>query len=156
SRGTGSLVWQSREPIPGPTSDEIGGSTLQVQVGADLDPLKDPSKPLLYVNLTDVVLLEARWEDGQSIDLVLGDAPAESGTFEVKHTLAPHMKLFIDAFGFKLTYDYDATTLLGYVPGSEWSYLGAGAVSVAPWAFDAAHLKVKAPALEDAQLFGIP
>src|SRR5687768_16871121 len=59
SRGQGPLKWESRKQIPGPTSEKIGGSTLAVTVGADLDPMKDLTKPLLLVDMTDKVTLEA-------------------------------------------------------------------------------------------------
>jgi len=156
SRGHGALKWESRKSIPGPTSDKIGASTLQVEVGADLDPMKDPAKPLLLVDMTDQVLLQATWQDDKTIDLTTVDASSNLGSFKVDHTLAPHIKIYLDAFGFKLTYDYDATTLLSYIPGSNWNYEGLGSTTFTPWGFDAAHLKVKAPLLEDAELFSIP
>jgi hypothetical protein len=156
SQGKGELRWQSRTPIQGPTSDPIGGSTLQAIVGADLDPLPDATKPLLRVDLTDTVVLEARWTDSTSIDLVVVDNADKEGIFKVEHTLAPHMKFLVNAFGSTLSYDYNATKLLQYVPGSAWSYHGFGETPVAPWTFDAAQVQVKAPALADAQLFSIP
>ena len=67
SRGNGLLKWETRKSIPGPTSQKLGGSTLSVTVGANLDPLKDPTKPLLAVDMSDQVLLEASWSDDKSI-----------------------------------------------------------------------------------------
>ena len=63
SRGNGTLKWDTRKSIVGPTSEKIGGSTLSVTVGANLDPLKDPTKPLLKVDMSDEVMLEASWVD---------------------------------------------------------------------------------------------
>jgi MYXO-CTERM domain-containing protein len=156
SRGNGMLKWETRKSIPGPTSEKLGGSTLQVTAGANLDPLKDPTKPLLKVDMSDEVLLEASWVDDKNITLTVLDAPTKNGKFDVLHTLAPHITVYIDAFGMKLTYDYNAEDLIDYIPGSEWNYLGKGATTFPSWGYDLASLKVDAPALADAQLFSIP
>src|SRR5687767_13137869 len=108
SRGQGSLKWETRTAIQGPTSQKIGGSTLSVEVGADLDPVKDTSKALLSVDMSKNVVLEAAWNDDKFIDLAVIDTNMNDGAFKVLHTLAPHMKIYVDAFGFKLTYDYNA------------------------------------------------
>jgi MYXO-CTERM domain-containing protein len=155
SAGNGSLKWETRGSIPGPTSDKIGGSTLQVTVGANLDPLKDPTKPLLKIDMSDEVVLEATWSDDKSIDLTLVDSGSQNAKFDVTHTLAPHMVVYIDAFGLKLTYDYDAESLLAKVPGSQWNYVGTGTTSFPSWGYDPATLEVTAPALDQAQLFSI-
>jgi MYXO-CTERM domain-containing protein len=156
SRGTADLSWWTRTPIVGPKSDKIGGSTLQVQFSANLDPLPDATKPLLSVAMKGVVV-EAVWPDDKTIDLVLVESKAKDGTFKVEHTLAPHVTLFIDAFGFKLTYDYDANALINYVPGSAWNYLGTGTTTFEPWAFSKyAIVKVQGPPLANAQLFSMP
>src|SRR4051794_14791241 len=55
SRGTADLSWSTRTPIIGPKSDKVGGSTLQVQVSANLDPVADPNKPLLAVAMKNVI-----------------------------------------------------------------------------------------------------
>lgn len=156
SRGNGTLRWETREAIPGPTSEKLGGSTLQVTVGANLDPLKDPTKPLLKVDMSDEVLLEASWTDDKNILLTLVDAPAKNAKFDVLHTLAPHITVYIDAFGMKLTYDYNAEDLIDYIPGSQWNYVGKGSTTFPSWGYDLASLKVDAPALDAAQLFSIP
>lgn len=156
SRGKAALKWETRKSIPGPTSDKLGGSTLQVTVGANLDPVADPSKPLLSVDMSDDVTLEASWTDDKDIVLTVVDAPSKSAKFDVLHTLAPHITVYIDAFGMKLTYDYDAEDLIDYIPGSKWNYEGKGSVAFPSWGFDLASLKVDAPALDAAQLFSIP
>jgi MYXO-CTERM domain-containing protein len=156
SRGQGSLKWETRKSIQGPTSAKVGGTTLAVEVGADLDPVADVSKPLLSVDMSKGVVLEAAWNDDKSIDLVVIDTGTTDGAFKVLHTLAPHMKIYIDAFGFKLTYDYNAAALINYIPGSNWTYEGKGATEFAPWGFDHALAKVVPPKLADAQLFSMP
>lgn len=156
SRGNGTLKWETRKPIPGPTSEKLGGSTLQVTVGANLDPLKDPTKPLLAVDMSDQVMLEASWTDDKNIVLTVVDAPTKNAKFDVLHTLAPHITVYIDAFGMKLTYDYNAEDLIDYIPGSQWSYVGKGATKFPSWGYDLASLKVDAPPLDAAQLFSIP
>ena len=134
SRGTTDLSWWTRNPIVGPKSDKLGGgSLLQVEVSANLDPLADPNKPMLAVEMKNVAV-EAVWNDDKTIQLAVVDNKALDGTFKVEHTLAPHVTLFIDAFGFKLTYDYPATTLIDYVPGSAWNYVGTGSTTFEPWA----------------------
>ena len=50
------------------------------------------------------VLLEASWSDDKSIDLTVVDAATKNAKFDVMHTLAPHITIYIDAFGLKLTY----------------------------------------------------
>ncbi len=156
SRGSADLSWWTRTPIVGPKSDKIGGSTLQVQFSANLDPLPDATKPLLAVAMKSV-LLEAVWPDDKTIDLVLVESKTQDGTFKVEHTLAPHITLFIDAFGFKLTYDYPADALIDYVPGSAWNYVGTGTTTFEPWALSKyAILKVQGPPLANAQLFSMP
>jgi hypothetical protein len=156
SRGNGTLKWDTRKAIPGPTSEKLGGSTLQVTVGANLDPLKDPTKPLLAVDMSDEVMLEASWSDDKNITLTVVDAPSKNAKFDVLHTLAPHITVYIDAFGMKLTYDYNAEDLIDYVPGSNWNYEGKGSTTFPSWGYDLASLKVTAPDLDAAQLFSIP
>ncbi|MBN9160774.1 MAG: hypothetical protein J0I07_07420 [Myxococcales bacterium] len=156
SRGTTDLSWWTRTPIVGPKSDKLGGSTLQVQVSANLDPLKDPNKPMLAVDMKNVVV-EAVWNDAKTIELSVVDNKALDGIFKVEHTLAPHVTLFLDILGYKLTYDYPATTLINYVPGSAWNYVGTGSTTFEPWAFKTyAIVNVKGPKLADAQLFSLP
>ncbi|MBX3200533.1 MAG: DUF1573 domain-containing protein [Labilithrix sp.] len=156
SRGTNDLSWWTRTPIVGPKSAKLGGSTLQVQVSANLDPVADPAKPFLSVDMKNVAI-EASWTDDKTIELVLVDNKAEDGVFKVEHTLAPHVTLFINAFGFTLTYDYDAATLIDYVPGSAWNYVGKGATTFFPWALGSYGIvNVTGPALNNAQLFSIP
>lgn len=156
SRGSGHLEWETRKSIPGPTSEKIGGSTLSVTVGANLDPLKDPTKPLLAIDMSDNVTLEASWVDDKNITLTVIDASSKNAKFDVLHTLAPHITVYIDAFGMKLTYDYNAEDLIDYIPGSQWTYQGKGSTTFPSWGFDLASLKVDAPALDAAQLFSIP
>ena len=156
SRGTADLSWWTRTPIVGPKSAKIGGSTLQVQFSANLDPLADATKPLLSVAMKSVVV-EAVWPDDKTIELVLVDSKTQDGTFTVEHTLAPHITLFIDVLGFKLTYDYDANALIQHVPGSAWNYVGAGTTTFEPWAFSKyAIVNVQGPPLANAQLFSMP
>ena len=156
SRGTTDLSWWTRNPIVGPKSDKIGDSLLKVQFSANLDPLADATKPLLSVAMKSVVV-EAVWPDDKTIELVLVDSKTQDGTFKVEHTLAPHITLFITAFGFNLTYDYDANALIDHVPGSAWNYVGTGTTLFEPWAFSKyAIVNVKGPALANAQLFSMP
>lgn len=156
SRGTHDLSWWTRTPIVGPKSGKLGGSTLQVQVSANLDPVADPTKPFLSVEMKNVAV-EAEWTDDKTIQLALVDNKAEDGVFKVEHTLAPHLTLFINAFGFTLTYDYDAATLIDYVPGSAWNYVGKGATTFFPWALGTYGIvNVQGSALNNAQLFSIP
>lgn len=156
SAATAALKWTTRQSIPGPTSNKLGGSTLQVQVGADLDPLADTTKPLVTVDMPKGATVEARWNNANEIELTALDAGSDDATFKVEHTLAPHIKLFINAFGFNLTYDYTATSLLGYVPGSKWTYVGQGQKVFEPWGLTPAILDVQGPSLANAQLFSIP
>jgi MYXO-CTERM domain-containing protein len=157
SSATSPLKWETRQPIVGPSSGKLGGGTLlQVQVSANLDPVADPTKPLLSVDMPAGVVLEARWNNTTEIELIANDSGSQDALFKVEHTLAPHLTVFIDAYAFKLTYDYDATTLLGYIPGSKWTYVGKGTKAFEPWGFTPAVLKVVGPALADAQLFSIP
>jgi len=156
SRGTSDLSWWTRTPIIGPKSDKVGGVSLQVQFSANLDPLADATKPLLSVAMKSVVV-EAMWPDDKTIDLVLVESKTQDGTFKVEHTLAPHITLFVDVLGFKYTYDYDANTLIQFVPGSAWNYLGTGTTTFEPWAFSKyAIVKVQGPPLANAQLFSMP
>jgi MYXO-CTERM domain-containing protein len=156
SKGTTELSWSSRETIIGPTSQKTGASTLQVQVSANLDPLKDTTKPLLAVGMKNV-LLDASWKDNKEIELAMTDnSNATDGSFRVQHTLAPHITIFINAFGFNLTYDYEAGDLIQYVPGSAWNYLGQGSGTFDPWGFKVAIMQVVGPPLANAQLFSMP
>jgi MYXO-CTERM domain-containing protein len=150
------LKWATREPIFGPTSDKVGASLLNVEVGANLDPVADPVRPLLAVDMPSGAQVEAQWYNAQTIDLVLVDALARDAIFRLEHTLAPHMRVNIDAFGFKLTYDYNAENLIDHVPGSNWNYVGAGFTNFDPWGFKGAPLSVKGPELDQAQLFSVP
>lgn len=156
SRGTADLSWSTRTPIIGPASDKLGGSTLAVQFSADLDPVKDPTKPLLAVDMKDVAL-EATWNDEKSIEILLVDSKTKDGTVTVEHTLAPHIKLFVDILGLNDTFDFNAESLIGDLPGSSWSYLGKGAATFEPWAMtNYGIVKVTGPALADAQLVSKP
>jgi MYXO-CTERM domain-containing protein len=156
SRGTADLSWSTRTPIVGPASNKIGGSALQVQLSADLDPLEDTTKPLLAVAMKDVAV-EAMWNDKETIDLFLADNKLKDGSVKVEHTLAPHVKLFIDAFGFNLTYDYNAESLIDQIPGSSWNYVGTGSTTFEPWAIkNYGIVNVQGPLLTDARLFSMP
>jgi MYXO-CTERM domain-containing protein len=156
SRGTADLSWSTRKGITGPTSDKLGGSTLQVQFSADLDPVADTTKPLLAVAMKQAVL-QASWHDDKTIDLSPVDSTTQDGAVKVQHTLAPHIKLFIDAFGFNLTYDYNAQALMQKLPGSSWAYEGVGSGTFLPWATtNYGIVKVVAPALENALIVSTP
>jgi MYXO-CTERM domain-containing protein len=155
SSGTASLSWLTHKPIPGPTSPVLGSSTLGVTVGADLDPV-DAVKPILAVDMPKGVVVQAQWHDTKAFELVLTDDGANDATVKSEFTIAPHVVLFINAFGFALTYDYSAAALLPAIPGSHWTYDGKASQAFAPWGFDPAILNVPAPALMDAQLFSIP
>lgn len=157
SRGTTDLSWWTRTPIVGPKSSKLGDPPLQVQVSANLDPLKDPNKPMLAVDMKSVVV-EAVWNDAKTIQLSVVDNKALDGIFKVEHTLAPHVTLFIDLSPiYTGVLDFPATTLINYVPGSAWNYVGTGSTTFEPWAFtNYAIVNVKGPKLADAQLFSIP
>lgn len=155
SRGTADLSWSTRKPIIGPASDKLGGD-LAVQFSADLDPPKDPTKPLLSVAMKGVVL-EASWHDDKTIQLAPADSKSLDGTFKVEHTLAPHVKVFAKLFGNTYTFDYNAESLIGDLPGSSWNYVGTGSATFTPWAMkNFGIVKVQGPALADAQLLSKP
>ncbi len=156
SGGTAPLKWVTREPIKGPTSQKIGASALMVEVGADLDPVADPVKPLLSVDMPTGAVVEAQWSTAEYIDLVLVDGLSRNATFKIEHTLAPHMKLYVDFGPFKTDYDYNAAGLIDKVPGSNWNYVGLGQETFDPWGFKGVPVTLKGPALDDAQLFSIP
>jgi MYXO-CTERM domain-containing protein len=157
SSGNATLHWETRQSIVGPTSGKLGGSsTLQVQVSANLDPVADPSKPLLAVDMPKGVVVGASWNDDKTIELSVVDDGSKDATFTAEHTIAPHVTVFINAFGFSLTYDYAAGALLNAIPGSAWNYDAFGSTTFAPWGWTGVPLQVAAPALADAQLFSIP
>src|SRR5438105_9392365 len=105
SSGTRPLAWSTRQSIVGPTSGKLGDTTLSVQVSANLDPVADTTKPLLAVDMPKGVVVQAQWVDAKSITLSVVDDGAKDATLKAEHTLAPHVTVFIDAFGFSLTYD---------------------------------------------------
>lgn len=152
SRGTADLSWSTRKGITGPGSDKLGGGALSVQFSADLDPVADTTKPLLSVAMKQVVL-QASWHDNKTIQLSPVDSTTQDGAVKVMHTLAPHVKLFINALGFNLTYDYNAQALVGDLPGSSFNYQGVGDGTFIPWAMtNYGIVKVTAPPLSDAVL----
>jgi MYXO-CTERM domain-containing protein len=156
SSAAAALKWQSRESIVGPTSGRLGGSLLAVEVSANLDPVADPQKPLLLVDMPKGASVEATWSDGKSIELKVTEGQPNDALFKVQHTLAPHIKVYVSAFGFNLTYDYNAASLINYIPGSKWNYEGLGQKAFAPWGWTPTSFKITAPQLADAQLFSIP
>ena len=156
SSASAALKWQTRTPITGPTSGIIGNSTLGVEFSADLDPVADPQKPLLAVDMPKGATVQASWSDGKSIQVKVVDGGGSDATFKVQHTLAPHVKVHLNVLSFNLTYDYTATSLLQAIPGSSWNYEGLGQAQFAPWGWTPANLKVTAPALNQAQIFSIP
>jgi MYXO-CTERM domain-containing protein len=156
SGATAALKWQTRDSIVGPTSGKLGGSLLSVEVSANLDPLPDPQKPLLLVDMPKGASIDATWSDNKSIELKVTEGNPNDALFKVWHTLAPHIKVYVTAFNFNLTYDYDATTLINAIPGSKWNYEGLGQKSFGPWGWTPTTLKVTAPLLQNAQLFSIP
>ncbi|HEY8079013.1 MAG TPA: choice-of-anchor D domain-containing protein, partial [Labilithrix sp.] len=155
SSGSSALAWSTRQSIVGPASGKLGDSTLSVQVSADLDPVADTTKPLLAVDMPKGVVVQAQWVDDKTITLSVVDDGTKDATLKAEHTLAPHVTVFIDAFGFSLTYDYSAAALLPAIPGAKWSYDAVGSSNFAPWGWDKAETQVIAPALADAQLFSI-
>ncbi len=153
SKGTADFSWSTRKGITGPTSDKIGGSTIAAEFSADLDPVKDVTKPLLSVAMKQVAI-EARWSDDKTIELAAIENKATDGNVKIEHTLAPHLKVHLDlpVFG-KFTYDYNAEKLIDDLPGSNFNYLGTGTGDFTPWAFtNTGIVNVKGPALADAQL----
>jgi hypothetical protein len=152
SRGTADLSWSTRKPITGPGSNKLGSGAVSVQFSADLDPVADTTKPLLSVAMKQV-LLQATWSDNKTIVLSPVDSTTQDGSVKVMHTLAPHVTVFLDALGFKLTYDYNAQALLGDLPGSSFNYQGVGEGTFVPWATTTSGIvKVTAPPLSDAVL----
>lgn len=157
SSANAALSWQTRQTIIGPTSGKLGGSTeLQVQVSANLDAVADPTKPLLAVDMPKGVVVGATWTDDKNITLTVVDDGTNDAVFKAEHTIAPHVTVFLDAFGFSATYDYAASTLLASIPGNAWNYDATGSKSFAPWGWTGTPLHVTAPKLTDAQLFSIP
>lgn len=158
SIGSAALHWESRQTIVGPQTNPIGGSSLNVVLSVNFDPVADPKKPLLLVDMPTGAVVEATWSDDQNIDLVVTDGGNKTGTFKVEHTLAPHVTLNYNFFSGTVTgsYDWNAETLLDKIPGSNWDYVGTGTSSFDPWGFTAAATKLTAPQLNNAQLFSIP
>jgi MYXO-CTERM domain-containing protein len=156
SLGTAALKWETRQSILGPTTQAIGGSSLNVVLHVNLDPLKDPTKPLLLVDMPKGAVVEALWSDDKNIDLVVTDGGNKTGTFKVEHTLAPYVTLNYSVFGFSGSIPYNAEDLIAQIPGSNWTYVGLGTSTFDPWGFTAASTKVTAPLLANAQLFSIP
>lgn len=157
SSANAALSWSTRQTIVGPTSGKLGGSSeLQVQVSANLDAVADTTKPLLAVDMPKGVVVSASWSDSKNITLTVVDDGTNDAVFKAEHTIAPHVTLFLDAFGFTATYDYAASTLLASIPGNAWNYDATGSKSFAPWGWTGTPLHVNAPALTDAQLFSIP
>jgi MYXO-CTERM domain-containing protein len=155
STASAALKWQTRDPIVGPTSGLLGNTTLGVEFSANLDPVADPQKPLLLVDMPKGATLEATWGDGKSINLKVADGGGSDATFKVQHTLAPHVKVMLNVLSFNLTYDYTATALINAIPGSQWNYEGLGQAQFAPWGWTPANLRVTAPPLNQAQIFSI-
>jgi MYXO-CTERM domain-containing protein len=156
SSGTASFMWQTRQTIVGPTAPLMGDSSLSVQVSANLDPVADTTKPLLAVEMPKGVVVRAQWNDNKNIELVVVDDGSNDAVLKAEHTIAPHITLFINAFGFSLTYDYSAAALLPAIPGAKWTYDNVGSQPFAPWGWDKVDLHLNAPALSSAQLFSIP
>lgn len=155
SSASAALKWESRESIKGPKSNSLGGGMVQIFVSADLDPPKDPAKPLLSVDMPKGVTLQASWTDEKGIDLKTVDAQNKEGVFSVNHTLAPHVKLALTFGNTSGVVDYNAEKLLDSIHGSNFVYLGTGKSEFVPWGWSTTSLQVQGPPLTQSRLAAI-
>ena len=123
---------------------------IKIRTRFTIDPVG--TDPLLAVDMPKGALVQASWsEKGFVVVTPIADK-ATMGTMSVHYTLTPSLEASIYGIGV----NYDASQLINKIPGAKFNYDAQASMPILPWGFQAAALKVAAPALDSSTLFSIP
>ena len=101
-------------------------------------------------------IVDARWPTSEFFDLTLTPGGATDGTFRVSHTLTPEISLFVRLPPFYTgKIDFDSTSLINLLPGSQFAYLAAGSKKFQPWGFEKTELVVEGKDINQSRLFAV-
>ena len=151
STGAAALHFESREGLP--TSIQtgwLGPSFARVNVGIKIDPVTNGG-PLYAVDMPHGALLEASWGNDKKVVFKALSGVQTDGMVSVRHTLTPSIDF--DFSFIKLS--FDATKLLGFIPGASFQFDSQAHQQFAPWAFTPIDTKLTAPDLDNAELFSL-
>jgi hypothetical protein len=125
---------------------------IKIRTRFTIDPID--GDPLLAIDMPKGALVEASWSEKGFVVVKPVTSPDKTamGSMKVHYTLTPSLEASIYGIGV----NYDASQLINKVPGAKFNYDATAATSILPWGFQAAALKVPAPALDQSTIFAIP
>ena len=123
---------------------------IKIRTRFTIDPVD--GDPLLAIDMPKGALVEASWSEKGFVVVKPVADKATMGSMKVHYTLTPSLEASIYGIGV----NYDASQLINKIPGARFNYDATAATSILPWGFQAAALKVPAPALDQSTIFSIP
>ncbi|MDB5215049.1 MAG: hypothetical protein JWO86_2976 [Myxococcaceae bacterium] len=123
---------------------------IKIRTRFTIDPVG--TDPLLAVDMPKGALVEASWSEKGFVVVKPVADKAMMGTMKVHYTLTPSLEASIYGIGV----NYDASQLINKIPGAKFNYDAKAEMPILPWGFQAAALKVPAPALDQSTIFSIP
>lgn len=166
SNGSAELSVESNDRLPGdidtgwwpecpPPDIHCDDEIIQFRALVAFDPTKTGG-PIYSVKMDTKV--DARWPDPEWIDLTLPPAGQTDGTFKVAHTMTPEISLYFDTIFYTGEISLDASVLVNYLPGSQFSYYATNSTKFKPWGFGGqggVDLNVKGTDWQTSKLFSI-
>jgi MYXO-CTERM domain-containing protein len=123
---------------------------IKIRTRFTIDPVG--TDPLLAVDMPKGALVQASWSEKGFVVVKPVADKATMGTMNVHYTLTPSLEASIYGIGV----NYDASQLINMIPGAKFNYDAKANMPILPWGFQAAALKVAAPALDQSTIFSIP
>lgn len=151
SVGTAGLKAQIKNQLP--TTIDSGlmdKGLIKIRTRFTIDPVG--TDPLLAIDMPKGALVEASWSEKGYVVVKPVTEQGTQGTMSVHYTLVPSLEASIYGIGV----NYNAEQLINKVPGAAFHYDAKAAMPILPWGFQAAALKVAAPALDSSTIFSIP
>jgi MYXO-CTERM domain-containing protein len=123
---------------------------IKIRTRFTIDPVG--SEPLLSIDMPKGALVEATWSEKGYVVVKPVAQQGTQGTMKVHYTLTPSLEASIYGIGV----NYNASDLINRIPGAKFNYDAKAEMPILPWGFQAAALKVAAPALDQSTIFSIP
>lgn len=133
-----------------------GGVEINFSIGAlvKIEPVKGDGK-LFIIDMKNGANVRANWGDDKKIKLSTPDGGGVDGAVKVRHTLSPTLRgsIAVPSMNLNFGINYDATTLLKYIPGGKFNYDSSAVQSFAPWGYNKVDTTLTAPDLSKSVLF---
>jgi MYXO-CTERM domain-containing protein len=123
---------------------------IKIRTRFTIDPVG--GEPLLAIDMPKGALVQASWSEKGFVVVKPVAQQGVQGTMKVHYTLTPSLEASIYGIGV----NYNASQLINKIPGAKFNYDAKAETSILPWGFQAAALKVPAPALDQSTIFSIP